>query len=80
MNDNSDDITRLETMIAHQEKQITDLSDMTSSQWREIDTLKQQVYYLISRFKDMEQDHSTSKADRVQTVSEMAAAEKPPHY
>lgn len=73
-------ITGLEMLIAHQEQQIADLSDMTGAQWKEIDLLKQQVKYLLGRIRDMESSSAEDKMADATTVTEMAAAEKPPHY
>ncbi len=80
MTDKNNHIERLEMLIAHQDKQINDLSDMTAAQWKEIDLLKHQVHFLLNRIKDMEHGTGESKSDGAKTVTEMAAAEKPPHY
>ncbi|OIN86640.1 MAG: hypothetical protein AUJ12_05010 [Alphaproteobacteria bacterium CG1_02_46_17] len=80
MTKKNDHIERLEMLITHQDQQINDLSDMTAAQWKEIDLLKHQVHFLLTRAKDMEQNSGESKSDGAKTITEMAAAEKPPHY
>lgn len=80
MNTLEDKISKLEMLVAHQDRQIVDLSDMTAGQWKEIDVLKTQVKYLVGRLKDMETSSGDDKLGDAKTVTEMAAAEKPPHY
>lgn len=72
-------ITELERLVAHQDKQIEELSDMTSAQWREIDVLKTQVTYLIHRLRDDAHSADDKSAD-AKSVTEFAALNKPPHY
>lgn len=76
----TDKLTDLETLVAHQDKQIADLSEMTAAQWTEIDLLKRQVQWLVGRVKDMESSTREDKTDGARSVTEIAAAEKPPHY
>lgn len=80
MNTENDMLSKLEMLVAHQDKQIADLSEMTAKQWDEIDILKTQIKYLVGRLKDMEADTGDDKLGDAKTVTEMAAAEKPPHY
>jgi len=80
MADYEDTITRLQTVLSHQEKQIEELSEMTSAQWKEIDLLKRKVSSLISKIEDMEIESAEDKTGEAKTVAEIAAAEKPPHY
>ncbi|MDY0030095.1 MAG: SlyX family protein [Pseudobdellovibrionaceae bacterium] len=80
MTDLETKISKLEMLVAHQDKQIADLSDMTADQWKEIDILRTQVKYLVGRMKDMEASGGDDKLGDAKTVTEMAAAEKPPHY
>ncbi|HOO51247.1 MAG TPA: SlyX family protein [Alphaproteobacteria bacterium] len=80
MINSQDKISQLEMLVAHQDKQIADLSDMATEQWKEIDLLKTQVRFLVGRLKDMESSAGDDKLGDAKTVTEMAAAEKPPHY
>lgn len=72
-------ITELERLVAHQDKQIEELSDMTSAQWREIDALKTQVAYLARRIHD-NANGTDDKSGEAKSVTEFAAMNKPPHY
>ena len=67
-----------ETSLAYHEQQIQDLSDLVREQGREIDLLKKLLDKTLSRVEDIES--SASDKDGKSTVTEMAAAEKPPHY
>lgn len=58
----------IEITLAHLEQQITDLSDMVSRQWREIDRLRK------SQTKDSE------RLDHLENNGPGAGSEKPPHY
>lgn len=75
-----DALTKLQMLVAHQDKQIEELSDMTSAQWKEIDFLKRKIDALMSRIDGLENNAADDKSSEAKSVSEMAAAEKPPHY
>ena len=69
-------ITRIEMALAHQERQILDMSEMIAQQWKQIE--------LLNRKLDMAQDklatlEISDKAENL-SVAEIAALEKPPHY
>jgi uncharacterized coiled-coil protein SlyX len=66
MSEISDRIESLETRAAHQEKTISDLSDMVTSQWRKIEMLERQLRQLNEEMQTM--DPSGVPVD------------KPPHY
>ncbi|HNS45136.1 MAG TPA: SlyX family protein [Alphaproteobacteria bacterium] len=80
MSEDHDRLLKLEMLVAHQDKQIEELSDMTTAQWKEIDFLKRKIDRLMSRIDDMESGAADDKTGDTKSVSEMAAAEKPPHY
>lgn len=80
MSEDRDRLFKLETSQAHQDKQIEDLSDMTTAQWKEIDFLKRKIDALMSRIDSMESNAAEDESGDANSVSEMAAAEKPPHY
>lgn len=75
MNDNN--TNQIETILAHHEKQIQDLSDMINRQWTEIDHLKERLEKALSRVTVLE---TMPAEDKPASLAEMAALEKPPHY
>ena len=66
MSDMSNRIEILETRLAHQEKTISDLSDMVTSQWRKIEMLERQLRQLNEEMQTMD--------------SSSVPVDKPPHY
>lgn len=83
MTENKDEhLIRLETMLTHQEQQINDLNEVVKSQWREIETLKARLDRTQNKLVALQDDVelAVSKDGKSMTVTEMAAAEKPPHY
>ncbi len=79
-NADTDRLNRIEMLLAHQEKQIEELSEMTTSQWDMIDALKRRLDGAMTQLRDMELASQSGKTDGAASVSAMAAAEKPPHY
>lgn len=75
-----DKITRIEMVLAHQAKQIEDLSDMTAAQWKEIERLKRQLDMTKQQIKDLESGHKDAKSEVGLSGIEIAALNKPPHY
>lgn len=71
-------INELEAMVAHQDVQIQDLSEIVTKQWSEIEALKRQLNHTFDKIKSMED--SIGQGSSAKSVSEMAASEKPPHY
>ncbi len=63
-------LAKLERTISHQERQIQDLSDMVSQQWKEIDRLKKHLSRTEQRLEDLE--------DPAQGGG--IVDERPPHY
>lgn len=75
----SDDrLINIETMLAHQDQQIQDLSDMLNVQRAEIDTLKR----LLQKAQDKIADIEGAQGDKepALSVAEQALRDKPPHY
>ncbi len=72
----NDKMNRLEEALAHQEKQIQDLSDMVSQQWAEIDGLKRSILKLQGKLSQVE----SVVGEEELSVSEQALRDKPPHY
>lgn len=75
-----DNLQRIETALAHHEQQIEDLSEMIRRQWEEIDLLKRRLKDAQSKINDLQNGSGDPDPDAPQTVAEIAAAEKPPHY
>lgn len=57
----------LETLIAHQDRTIAELSDVITSQWRKIDLLERQVAQLREEFQNIGAPRETPEPP-------------PPHY
>jgi uncharacterized coiled-coil protein SlyX len=74
------DINDLEVMIAHQEKQINELNDVVITQGREIEALKKYVQLTKSKIQELESNISELGSGEHTSVSDEAAANKPPHY
>ena len=75
----SDKIDHLETLIAHQERQIQDLSDMLNLQRKEIDALKVRLDRTQKKLLDMESGGAEGISENL-SPTEQAARDKPPHY
>jgi uncharacterized coiled-coil protein SlyX len=75
-----DRLTRIESLLSHQEKQIQDLSEMTAQQWKEIDRLKRSLSMTQKQLQALETSGGESKTAGANSVAEFAALEKPPHY
>ena len=71
-------LNKLEATVAHQERQILDLSEMITAQWKEIDILKLRVKKAQDRLGEISPS-GESERDGL-SVSEIAALDKPPHY
>lgn len=73
-------ISQIEVLLAHHERQIEELSEMTTRQWDEIDLLKRRLDSALSRLKEIEIGEKEDQGNAPMTVTDIAAAEKPPHY
>lgn len=75
------EIADIQALLAHQDQQIQDLSDMVTKQWTEIDQLKMRLKRTQEKLKSVEDiANSETKSGDAVSVSEIAALEKPPHY
>lgn len=63
-------LATVEQTLAHQDRQIQDLSDMVTRQWREIDGLKKSLGRTQQRLEDLESPSEDGDAAR----------DRPPHY
>jgi SlyX protein len=68
----------IETQLAHQDRQIADLSDIVLRQGREIETLQAKLRLAEERLSDVSQSLETSEQSL--SATEIAARDKPPHY
>lgn len=68
MNTMNEKITEIETTLAHHEQTITELNDVITAQWQEIETLKKRL------------DKTLAKIEQIEHGDEIAADQKPPHY
>lgn len=67
-------------MLTHQEKQIGELNDVVHQQWKEIEILKTRLNKTQNKILVLEEDVATASEGKNMSVTEMAKAEKPPHY
>ncbi|NOZ42702.1 MAG: SlyX family protein [Alphaproteobacteria bacterium] len=63
-------LAEIEHIVACQDQQIQDLSDMVNKQWKEIDRLKQHLSHATQRLENLE---NPSEDDAI-------SHEIPPHY
>ncbi len=75
----ADNLNLIEETLAHQEKQIQDLSDTVSRQWEEIDLLKKHLEKLQDKIDQVGNSASGENPETL-SVTEQAARDKPPHY
>lgn len=61
-------ITEIEITLAHQEQTITEMGDIITAQWKEIETLKKRL------------DKTLAKIEELQDGEGIEADQKPPHY
>lgn len=73
------DTQNLQESLSHHEQQITDLSEMVTAQWHEIDRMKKQIQKLNDKL-NAAQESMQDGGDKAMSVTEMAARDKPPHY
>lgn len=75
---NNKSLDSIETTLAHHDLQIQDLSDMIQLQWKEIERLKLRLEKADAKISEIEA--SGTEENKQMSVSDIAAAEKPPHY
>lgn len=74
------EISKIEMMLAHQDKQIQELNDVVISQGKEIDALKKYVQAQKSKLQELENNLSERGSSEPMSATEEAALNKPPHY
>ena len=72
-------IQQLEETIAHQDQLITDLNDVVTRLWDEIDMLKARLNKTVDKVRVIEETMPDPESEGL-TVAEIAARDKPPHY
>ena len=76
-----DRVHKLEEALAHQDQQISDLSEMLILQGREISKLERDIKKLNAKIDLYETDMEESGEDgKPLSASEFAAQNKPPHW
>lgn len=75
-----DRLQALETLVAHHERQIQDLSELVVEQRRDIDILKRRLEKTQFKLLEMEEGASIGGDDKPLSVAEQALRDKPPHY
>lgn len=73
------DLDKIQETLAHQDRQINDLSDMVIAQGRDIDRLKKHIRTLENKIENLE-DETAEGENKPLSVTEQAARDKPPHY
>lgn len=76
----TEESSKIEETLAHQEQQIQDLSDVLIKQSREIESLRAQLAKLQGKVDVIQHDMNAPDEGRALSVSEQAARDKPPHY
>lgn len=71
-----DDLNRIQEVLTHQEKQIFDLNDMVTRQWKEIDRLKAELEKTRAKLNVLEETAAEAMGEKL-SVSEEAARNKP---
>ncbi len=70
-------ITEIETMLAYQEQQITEMSDVITDQWKTIDLLKRKLNKLEAKIEQGSDD--SQSGEQIGSI-ERARQDIPPHY
>lgn len=63
-------LMEIETTLAHQEKTISDISDVMNDQWKEIEALKRQLKMANNKIEELESNVGGDDQSNV----------KPPHW
>ena len=75
----SEEINRLEALIAHQERQIQDLSDIVNLHRKEIEILKTRLDRTQKKIVDIELGAAEESGENF-TPTKLLLRDKPPHY
>lgn len=73
-------IAHLEGLMAHQDQQIQELNDVVTRQWQEIDGLKKYLQLTKTKIQELEENIGELGQKDSLSITDEAAANKPPHY
>jgi len=73
-----DKIDDLQVQLAHQAQEIAELNEVVTTQGQEIETLKKYIKIKLDKIENTMND--LGGEGEFQSVSDEAAANKPPHY
>lgn len=73
-------LAELEIILTHQDKQIQELNEVVTRQWGEIDALKKYMQLTKSKIQELEHNLGELSQGEGKSVTDEAAANKPPHY
>ncbi len=71
------ELEKIQTTLAHHERQIEDLNDVITAQWKEIDRLKRHIRKTEAQLEDY---INAADHDKGLSSADIAARNKPPHY
>lgn len=72
-------LSHFEEIMAYQEKQIQDLSDMVVMQGRQIEALQKEIGAVRSKIQVLEERAAPEEKEPL-SITEQARRDKPPHY
>ncbi len=70
----------LELKLSYQERQIEELSELATQQWKEIELLKRRLQKTHEEIENYIEEARESAGEKSLTPTERAARDKPPHY
>ncbi len=73
-------LAEMQVLLAHQDKQIQELNEVVTQQWDEIDMLKKYMRLTKSKIEELENNIGELDQSEDISISDEAAANKPPHY
>lgn len=76
---NEEEFQKIQTLLAHHERQIHDLSDIVTEQRQEIDRLKARLDKTSQKLADIELSSGGGEGQGL-SVADQAMRDKPPHY
>lgn len=73
-------LTKIESLLVHQDQQIQDLSDMINLQRKEIDILTRRLDKTQAKMMEFQDGGQGAVEGSPLGITEQAARDKPPHY
>lgn len=74
-----DKIVELEIMLAHQDQQLTEMSDVMAAQWKVIDALQARLDRALAKIEQLGEDKNSDSGEPL-SGAEFARQNIPPHY